>query len=155
MPQVQIEPVQSHSPNASVPAIFKTVPLWQAGVLTVVCLWLYWPTLRHLIGQWWHDPNFSHGFFVPLFSAFVIWQERERLSRVLPRPSRFGLVVLFLGLGVLIVGRLGAELFLERSSMLLVLAGARDPILGMESLPRNALPVGIPAHDDSDPNDPF
>jgi len=124
MPQVQIEPVQSHSPNASVPAIFKTVPLWQAGVLTVVCLWLYWPTLRHLIGQWWHDPNFSHGFFVPLFSAFVIWQERERLSRVLPRPSRFGLVVLFLGLGVLIVGRLGAELFLERSSMLLVLAGA-------------------------------
>ncbi|MGC1646124.1 MAG: VPLPA-CTERM-specific exosortase XrtD [Candidatus Sulfotelmatobacter sp.] len=130
MPQVQIESVQSHSPNASGSSVFRDIPLWQVGVLTAVSLWLYWPTLRRLIGQWWHDPNFSHGFFVPLFSAFVIWQQRERLSRILPRPSRFGMVVLLLGLGVLILGRLGAELFLERSSMLLVLAGAIILFLG-------------------------
>jgi exosortase len=93
------------------------------GVLAALFVWLYSSTVRHLVGQWWHDPNFSHGFFVPLFSAFVIWQERDRLAKILPRPSWAGVVVLLTGLMMLIVGRLGAEIFLDRSSMLLVLAG--------------------------------
>src|SRR5580698_6152626 len=83
---------------------------WQLGILGVLLLWLYWSTLVHLVGQWWHDPNFSHGFFVPLFSAFVVWQERARLSRIAPRPSWSGAGVLLLGLTALVVGRLGAEL---------------------------------------------
>ena len=91
--------------------------------MAALFVWLYWSTVRHLVGQWWNDPNFSHGFFVPLFSAFVIWQERDRLAKILPRPSWAGVVVLLTGLMMLIVGRLGAEIFLDRSSMLLVLAG--------------------------------
>jgi exosortase len=111
-------------------AVARTVPSLQVGVLAILSIWLYWPTLVHLVRQWWNDPNFSHGFFVPLFSAFVIWQERDRLARILPHPSWSGLVALLAGLGVLIVGRLGAELFLDRSSMLLVLAGVVILFLG-------------------------
>jgi exosortase len=81
------------------------------------------PTLAHLAGQWWNDPNYSHGFFVPLFTAFVIWQERVRLSALSPRPSWSGLWFLAFGLCVLIVGQMGAELFLSRLSLLIVLAG--------------------------------
>jgi exosortase len=92
--------------------LWSPVPLWQVGVLAALSLWLYWSTLAHLIGQWWTDPNFSHGFFVPLFSAFVIWQERDRLARITPQPSWGGLGVVLAGLGILIVGRLGAELVL-------------------------------------------
>ncbi|MGA7928937.1 MAG: exosortase A [Candidatus Sulfotelmatobacter sp.] len=90
-----------------------------AGLL----LWLYVHVLIQLVGQWWKDPNFSHGFFVPLFSAFVIWQERSRLTRLSPRPSWWGLLFLGFGLCVLVVGQMGAELFLSRFSMLIVLAG--------------------------------
>ena len=99
------------------------VPSWQLLILGALTLWLYGSTLGHLVGQWWNDPNFSHGFFVPLFSAFVLWQERDRLAQIPTRPSWAGLIVLLVGLVVLIVGRLGAELFLARSSLLLVLAG--------------------------------
>src|ERR1700724_324069 len=102
---------------------FPFAPSWQMLILGALTLWLYWSTLAHLVGQWWNDPNFSHGFFVPLFSAFVLWQERDRLARIPRRPSWSGLIVLLVALAVLIVGRLGAELFLARSSLLLVLAG--------------------------------
>jgi exosortase D (VPLPA-CTERM-specific) len=102
---------------------FPFAPSWQVLILGALTLWLYWSTLAHLVGQWWHDPNFSHGFFVPLFSAFVLWQERDRLARIPRRPSWAGLIILLVALVVLIVGRLGAELFLARSSLLLVLAG--------------------------------
>ncbi len=109
---------------------FSTLSSWQLGVLGALTLWLYWSTLAHLIGQWREDPNFSHGFFVPLFSGFVIWQERDRLARIIPRPSWSGLFVLLAGLGVFIIGRMGAELFLARSSLLLLLAGIVILFLG-------------------------
>jgi exosortase len=105
-------------------------PLWQLGILGALILSLYAPTLFWLVSQWSTDQNASHGFLVPLFSAFVIWQERDRLSRILPQPSWSGVVVLIAGLGVLILGRMGAERFLECSSLLLVLAGVVIVFLG-------------------------
>ncbi len=99
------------------------VPFWQFGVLGLLTLALYWSVLGHLVAQWWQDPNFSHGFFVPLFSVFVVWQERVRLSQLTSRPSWLGLGIIAVGMCVLIVGQMGAELFLARSSLLIVLAG--------------------------------
>ncbi|MGA8617750.1 MAG: archaeosortase/exosortase family protein, partial [Candidatus Sulfotelmatobacter sp.] len=65
-------------------------PLWQAAIIASLLLWMYIPTLAHLVAQWWNDPNFSHGFFVPLFSAFVIWHRRSQFSDVSLRPSWWG-----------------------------------------------------------------
>jgi len=104
--------------------------LFQLGALGVLSLWLYWPVLVRLVRQWWLDPNFSHGFFVPLFAGFVLWQERDRLSRVAVRPAWTGLALVVFGLGVLIIGQLGAELFLARSSLLFLAAGIIVLFLG-------------------------
>ncbi len=108
----------------------KSTSWFQLAVLSALSLWLYGTTLFHLVGQWIHDPDFSHGFFVPLFSAFVIWKERDRLSRIPVRPSWPGLALLALGLVTCIAGQMGAELFLARSSMLLVLSGLIILFLG-------------------------
>jgi exosortase len=98
--------------------------LWlQIGLIAVLIAILYHGILTHLVGQWWNDPDFSHGFFVPLFSGFVIWQKRKDLARLTLRPSWFGLVIVIAALMTLIVGVLGAELFLSRSSLVILLAG--------------------------------
>jgi exosortase len=75
------------------------------------------------VAQWWNNPNFSHGFFVPAFALFVLWQERRRLASLPRSPSSWGLLILGFALCVLVVGVLGAELFLSRLSLLLLLAG--------------------------------
>jgi len=106
------------------------LPLWQTAVITGLLLWLYFPTLSHLVAQWWSDPNFSHGFFVPLFSAFVIWQERSRLSLLRPQPSWWGLFFLGFGLCMLMVGQMGADIFLSRLSLLIAIAGLIVLFLG-------------------------
>ncbi|MGA7219086.1 MAG: exosortase A [Candidatus Sulfotelmatobacter sp.] len=108
----------------------SSLPLWQIVVLAGLFLWLYLPTLEHLVGQWWSDPNFSHGFFVPLFSAFVIWQERSKLASLRSKPSWWGLLFLVFGLGLLILGQMGAELFLSRLSLLIVLGALIVLFLG-------------------------
>jgi exosortase len=118
-PPVQTEVI----PARREPASAFLVRHWQLLILTALTLWLYWPTLVRLVQQWGSDQNFSHGYFVPLFSGFVIWQQRERLTGIRRQPSWSGLALIVGGLALLIVGQLGAELFLSRSSLLLVLAG--------------------------------
>lgn len=110
-------------PDRPFAAGFKNSSWWQAGVLAALVLWLYASILLHLAGQWWNDPNFSHGFFVPAFSLFVVWQEWARLSALPRRPTAWGLLVLVSALAVLAVGVLGAELFLSRISFLFLLGG--------------------------------
>jgi exosortase len=125
------EVLQSVPPAARARAADPALPpLWQTAVIAGLLLWLYIPTLTHLVGQWWSDPDFSHGFFVPLFSAFVIWQERSRLTGLRPRPSWWGLLFLGFGMCLLILGELGADIFLPRVSFLIVLASLIVLFLG-------------------------
>jgi exosortase len=112
----EIAPLREADPGTS-------VPLWQVAVLGLLLLGLYFAVLSHLLAQWGKDPNFSHGFFVPLFSIFVVWQERARLRKLPSRPSWSGLAIMAFGTCTLIVGQMGAELFLARTSLLIVLAG--------------------------------
>jgi exosortase len=105
------------------PTLSFLIQYWQVAILGILTLWLYWPTLLRLVSQWSTDRDFSHGFFVPLFSAFVIWQDRARLSRLTSQPSWSGVILLIFALVTFIVGQMGAELFLSRTSLLLLLAG--------------------------------
>jgi exosortase len=111
------------TPVKSQPFPQQRVPWWEILAFAVALAWLYASVLRHLVGQWAHDPNYSHGFFVPLFSLFVVWSERDRLRKIAVAPSNTGLLVLLFGLVVLMAGALGAELFLSRFSLLLTIAG--------------------------------
>jgi len=109
-------------------------PLWQIVALCAALLWLYAPILRHLVGQWSHDPNYSHGFFVPAFSLFVLWQDKNRWLSLPRKPSWFGLLILALAVGILTAGVLGAELFLSRISFPLAIAGLVVLVYGWNHL---------------------
>jgi len=102
------------------------LPRWQVAAILLLTAWLYTPIMIRLFLQWvgrHHDPNFQHGIFVPIFAAFVIWQDRERLRAIPSSPSWAGLVLVVLGMITLIVGDLGVENFLSRVSLLILLAG--------------------------------
>lgn len=96
---------------------------WKTIILLGLVAWLYIPILLPLAKQWWSDPNFSHGFFVPLFVGFVLWQDRRRLAAIPQTPSSWGLPIILLGICTLILGVFGAELFLSRFSLILLVGG--------------------------------
>jgi exosortase len=94
--------------------------------------WLYFPVISHLVAQWLQDANFSHGFFVPAFSLYVLWQDRLRLGNLDLSPSTWGLAIIVFALCVLVTGVLGAELFLSRISLLILIAGLVVYFLGWQ-----------------------
>ena len=98
--------------------------LWAEGVvLAILIALLYRQILAALVGQWLHDPNYSHGFFAAPFCAWMVWKTRSRLAALPVQPSWLGLVVIVGALGLLILGVFGAENFVARASLLFLLAG--------------------------------
>ena len=88
------------------------------------CAWLYTPVVTKLVRYWAHDENYSHGFLIAPLAVWFAWRQRERLRAARVRPAGVGLLVICGALALVIVGRLGAELFLTRVSLIVMLAGA-------------------------------
>jgi exosortase len=116
---------------------------WYASTLLVLVAWLYAPIIARLVRQWWSDPDFSHGFFVPLFSGFVLWHTRARLVAIRPQPSAWGLPVILISLATLVVGTFGVELFLSRVSLILLMAGMVIFFLGWTMLRAVLFPLSF------------
>jgi exosortase len=113
------------------------------GAWLVSCAVLYGPVLLKLTGDWRDNATYSHGFLVPPIALFLVWQQRDRLTRMTPRPAAAGLVLLAAGLGLFVLGTLGAELFLTRVSLLFVLAGTVAFVCGWAHLRIVAFPIAI------------
>ena len=96
---------------------------WGVAALAISISFLYKDILFALVLDWWRDPDFSHGFVVPLISAYLVWQRRQTVERLPLKPSWWGLVVIVAAICILLLGILGAELFLSRSSFIFLLAG--------------------------------
>jgi exosortase len=103
---------------------------WQAGLLVLLAAYLYYPILVLLIRDWWNDPDASHGFLVIPFSLFVAWHSRRRWMTLDLAPSWLGLPIAAGALGLFVVGVLGVEFFLSRSSLIFLLAGLIIYFLG-------------------------
>jgi exosortase len=116
--------VRDHSPATS------SISAWKVAIVGGLLAWLYYSVIVRLVLQWWRDPNFSHGFFVPLFAAYLIWLKRDHLRKLVPSPSWYGIPIVVVGLVLLLLGNLGAELFLSRFSLLIIIAGLIISFMG-------------------------
>jgi len=94
--------------------------LWFAALLILGS----YPILNHLVQQWATDEDVNHGFLVPLVAAWIAWGRRERILAMKLEPAWWGLGVMAWGAAQAYIGTLGAELFLQRSSFLILLVGA-------------------------------
>ena len=120
----------------------RTRVIWSAVLLGLVVL-LYAGVLKALVGQWWSDPDYGHGFLVPLFSGYVVWREREQWRKTESKPANFGLLVMVGAVVLLLAGSLGAELFTSRVSLLALLAGMILFLAGWKMLRTVSFPLAF------------
>ena len=104
---------------------------------------LYWQVIAKLVHDWGINENYSHGYLIPPLAAYLVWERRHVLTSAPPSRAWFGLVVIAGSVVLLLVGLLGAELFLSRIAMLGTLVGAILFILGWRHLKMLAFPLGV------------
>lgn len=74
------------------------------GTAIIALVWSYWPTLAVLANRWSIDPQYSHGFIVPLVAIGLIWFRRDVLADRELSPSWLGLPLIGLAIGMRLAG---------------------------------------------------
>ena len=97
---------------------------WKPLVIAAALAFAYASVLAKLGRDWWADENYSHGLLIPFIIGFILWSERDRWARAAQRPQvAFGGAMIAAAFAALWAGTVGAELFVQRMSLVLMLAG--------------------------------
>jgi len=105
------------------PRVAHRLPWLALAVAVAAALGLYAPLVVGMAAEWAEFPSLSHGFAVPLISAYLLWRQRHVLAETPLEGSIAGLPVIAFGLSMLVIGSLGGESFVARLSLPIVLLG--------------------------------
>jgi exosortase len=124
------QPVTSEDASSGGLANFFKVNAFPLALLAVLLVIVYFHVAVKLVTDWIQIEEDSAGLLIPFFVAYLIWDKRAELSAVPVRRTWTGIWLVVLGLLEFLVGVFGADLFLARTSFLLVAAGIIWTLLG-------------------------
>ncbi len=68
--------------------------------LLVAIAWAYWATLARAAERWSGDPQYSHGYLVPVFALYLLYRRRATLRAGVLAPSWLAVGPLAAGVGL-------------------------------------------------------
>jgi exosortase len=104
-------------------------PKLSASTLAIVALlglavvWSYWTTLAAVVLRWWEDPQYSHGFVVPVFAVYLLWLRRDQLTGRTFAVNWLGLGLLAVAAGLRLYGAYVSVSYFDQISLLPCCAG--------------------------------
>lgn len=137
---INISPPHPKAAALPQPALTSLVPVLWFGALILAA---YAPVLYRLAEQWSVNEDMSHGFLVPLFAGYVVWQSWAKLIAAPTRPSLWGLPLMLIAALFLLVAPpgVGTWSFLSRVSFLLAITGVTLFTRGWPTLRLLAYPL--------------
>jgi exosortase len=93
------------------------------AAIAILLAVIYYRVAIKLVYDWYTIPDYSHGFLVPFFALFLLWDKRKTLSDIPIQQSWRGIALVVFAIVVLILGVYGVDLFTARISFVLLLAG--------------------------------
>ena len=125
-------------------SVTASTRLWRPLAISAALVFVYGVVLAKLGHDWWTDENYSHGLLIPFIIGYIVWIQREHFTRDGARPGTVlgGGMVLF-ALVMLFAGTAGAELFLQRISLVVMLAGLVIFFWGHRLLRVMLVPFGL------------
>jgi exosortase len=125
-------------------SVTATKNYWRAFAIVLAILFTYAAVLVKLSRDWWVDENYSHGLLIPFIIGYILWLQRDKFATEPARPSVLlgGLAVAF-SLFALWTGVAGAELYTQRMSLVLLIAGTVVYFGGLGFLKLILVPLGL------------
>ncbi|MBK1645280.1 VPLPA-CTERM-specific exosortase XrtD [Thiocapsa imhoffii] len=93
------------------------------SVAAIALGFMYAPGATELLKIWGESAEYSYGYFIPIVSLLMVWQQKHTLSQMPFKASWIGLLVLAGGLFFYFVGTLSTIFLIVHYSFILVLFG--------------------------------
>jgi exosortase len=93
------------------------------AAIAILLVVIYYRVAVKLVYDWYTIPDYSHGFLVPFFALFLLWDKRKTLRNTPIQQSWRGIALVVFAIFVLILGVYGVDLFTARISFVFLLAG--------------------------------
>lgn len=125
-------------------SVAATKKLWQGLAISFAIAFAYATVLVKLFHDWWFDENYSHGLLIPFIIGYILWSQRDKLASATARSSvLLGGAAVICALFALWAGVAGAELYTQRLSLILILAGTIVYFWGLKLLQLLLVPLGL------------
>jgi len=116
--------------------------LYKTLAIAAAVAFAYSSVLAKLGRDWWNDENYSHGLLIPFVVGYVLWHERKRFSAVQLTPAAWlGTIGIAFSFLILWAGTAGAELFLQRISLIVMLLSLAIYFFGLRVIQFIAVPA--------------
>lgn len=102
---------------------------------------LYYPYLRTMVKDWGVNPNYSHGYLIPVISLYMVYSMRETLAKIKIEPWPLGLILIIIACVQLVVARAASEYFLQRTSIIVLFTGVALYFFGKKMTKQLMFPI--------------
>ncbi len=100
-------------------------------ILVVILVFAaYWDGLAELWRRWSIQPEYSHGFLIPLVVMYILWEKRLLIRHQASEPMWSGLILLAIAMLMLLVGEISALYLFIHYSLIVFLIGSSLLLLG-------------------------
>lgn len=113
------------------------------GISAVACAVIFWPALAELWRSWMNRSEYSFGVFIPLISAFLIWQRKDRIELTGGTGTYKGVLLIIAGLCLWILGELAVAMVFLDYALLLCLFGLSLCFLGVSGTRLISVPLAM------------
>lgn len=115
------------------------------AVVLAAVAWMYGRIVPGLVAEWLSSPDASYGAILAAVAAVLIWRRRRAIVDAIDpaAPATLPMGLLIGGAALFVVGQLGADLFLTRLSLFVVLTGAVWLLTGARAMRTMAAPLAF------------
>ncbi|MEW7985090.1 MAG: VPLPA-CTERM-specific exosortase XrtD [Candidatus Thiodiazotropha endolucinida] len=100
------------------------------SIAAIVLLFTYWGGLADLLHRWNTMEEYSYGYFIPLITTFLIYQQKQQLLSVEYRSSWMGVLLMLLAAVLFFMGGIATTYTLIQYSLVLLIMGIALALLG-------------------------
>lgn len=90
--------------------------------------------VAEMVRRWQVSEEYGYGFMIPMISAFLIWQRRDKLARLHFSGSWFGVLLLLGGVSLTLAGQLSTIHFVTQYGYVAVIIAGAYALLGWRGL---------------------
>ncbi len=110
-------------------------------VAIAAVLFVFADTVVGAVDKWYNTRSYNHIFFILPICGYLLWERRQLLARLAPKPSLAGIAVVAAGALGWLLGETAGVKFVQQFALVMILQGIFLAVLGWGVVRRMAFPL--------------